>query len=128
MRKEEITIEKIQLYIPPVFALQGNYSKVSKADVKVVGVKKNSVEYFSGYQEENKTHIDQIVTEDFCVYDLHLDFEANLLTFYLVHEGKYNQIKVLEKVFETFFVEYNSSFFGYFAFPKRKNRPTTKRK
>ena len=74
------------------------------------------------------THIDQIVTEDFIVYDLQLDCEANLLTFYLVHEGKFNQSKVLEKVFQTFFVEYNPRLFGYFTYAKGRNKPRARGK
>ena len=63
-------------------------------------MKKKYIEYFSGYSEKEMTHIDQIVAEDFSVYDLQLDYEANILSFYLEHEGELNQTKVLEKVFK----------------------------
>jgi len=124
-REEEIAVEKIQLYIPSFLTIQSNHVRRGEEEVKVVGVKKKYIEYFSGYSEKELPHIDQIVAEDFTVYDLKLDCKANLLSFYLEHEGELNQTKVLEKVFETFFVEYNPQLFGYFTVAKGRNRPRT---
>ncbi|QUG40525.1 hypothetical protein KD050_14630 [Psychrobacillus sp. INOP01] len=120
-----IDIERIQFYIPSIFEFHDNHSRRKEEDIKVVGVKKKYVEYFSGYREKEMTHIDQIVAEDFTVYDLQLDCNANLLSFYLEHEGESNQSKVLEKVFQTFIVEYNPRSFGYFTIAKGKHRPRT---
>ena len=120
-----IAIKRIQFYIPSLFEFQDNHSRGNKGKIKVIGVKKKYIEYFSGYREKEMTHIDQIVAEDFTVYDLLLDCDANLLSFYLEHEEQSNQTKVLEKVFQTFIFEYNEQSFGYFTIAKGKNRPRT---
>jgi hypothetical protein len=117
-----IAIKRIQFYIPSLFEFQDNHSRGNKEKIRVVGVKKN---YISGYREKEMTHIDQIVAEDFTVYDLLLDCEANLLSFYLEHEEQSNQTKVLEKVFKTFIFEYNEKSFGYLTIAKGKHRPRT---
>ena len=88
-------------------------------------MKKKYIEYFSRYSENEMTQIDQIVAEDFMVYDLKLDYEADLLSFYLEHEGELNQTKVIEKVFNTFIVEYNPKLFGFFTIAKGRNKPKT---
>lgn len=88
-------------------------------------MKKKYIEYFSGYSEYEMTQIDQIAAEDFMVYDLKLDYEADLLSFYLEHEGVLNQTKVIEKVFNTFIVEYNPKTFGFFTIAKGRNKPRT---
>ena len=113
------------MYIPRLFISQSNHGRRNKEEVKVVGVKRKYIAYFSGNREKELTHIDQIVAEDFIVYDLQLDYEANLLSFYLEHEGDLNRTKILQKVFETFFVEYNPRLFGYFTIAKGRNRPRT---
>lgn len=118
-----VVVEKIQFYIPSLFEFQDNHSKKNEKEIKVVGVKKKYIEYFSGYREKEMTHIDQIVAEDFTVYDLQFDCNANLLSFYLDHEGEPNQTIVLEKVLQTFIVEYNPRLFGYFTIAKGKHRP-----
>ncbi len=123
-----IAIERLQFYIPSLFEYQDKHSRKNEKEIKVVGVKKKYIAYFSGYREKEMTHIEQIVAEDFTVYDLQLDYKANLLSFYLEHEGELNQTKVLEKVFQTFIVEYNPKIFGYFTIAKGRNRPTTLRK
>lgn len=118
-----IVIERVQFYIPSLFEFQDNDSSRNEEDIKVIGVKKKYIEYFSGYRRKEMTHIEQIVAEDFTVYDLQLDCNANLLSFFLEHKGEYNQTKVLEKVFQTFIVEYNPHSFGFFTIAKGKNRP-----
>lgn len=123
-----IAIERIQFYIPSLFEIKDKHLKKNEGEIKVVGVKKKYIEYFSGYREKEMTHIEKIVAEDFTVYDLQLDYNAKLISFYLEHEGELNKTKVLEKVFETFIVEYNSRIFGYFTIAKRKNRPRTLKK
>ncbi|WP_427138200.1 hypothetical protein [Psychrobacillus psychrodurans] len=120
-----IAIKRIQFYIPSLFEFQDNHSREKKGKIKVIGVKKKYIEYFSGYREKEMTHIDQIVAEDFTVYDLLLDCDANLLSFYLEHEEQSNQTKILEKVFQTFIFEYNEQSFGYFTIVKGKHRPRT---
>lgn len=120
-----IVIKRIQFYIPSLFEFQDNHSKGNKEKIRVIGIKKKYIEYFSGYREKEMTHIDQIVAEDFTVYDLLLDCDANLLSFYLEHEEQSNQTKVLEKVFQTFIFEYNEQSFGYFTIAKGKHRPRT---
>lgn len=126
--KEVITMKRVQVYIPSLFEFQNDRAKNEEDEIKVVGVKKKYIAYFSGYREKEMTYIDQIVAEDFIVYDLELDCKANLLTFYLEHDGELNQTKVLEKVFDSFFVEYNPRSFGYFTIAKRKQRPRTRLK
>ncbi|MFJ7825512.1 hypothetical protein [Psychrobacillus sp. NPDC096623] len=91
-------------------------------------MKKKSIVYFSGSREKEKTHINQIVAEDFTIYDLKLNYKDNLISFYLEHEVELNQMKILEKVFETFIVEYNPQSFGYLTMVKGRNRPSTSRK
>ncbi|MEK3978726.1 hypothetical protein MKY37_06460 [Psychrobacillus sp. FSL K6-2836] len=118
-----IVIERVQFNIPSLFEFQDNDSSRNEEDIKVIGVKKKYIEYFSGYRRKEMTHIEQIVAEDFTVYDLQLDCNANLLSFFLEHKGEYNQTKVLEKVFQTFIVEYNPHSFGFFTIAKGKNRP-----
>lgn len=120
-----VAIERIQFYIPSLFEFQDNHSRRTEEEIKVVGVKKKYIKYFSGYHRKELTHIDQIVAEDFTVYDLQFDSNASLISFYLEHEGQFNQSKVLEKVFQTFIVEYNPHSFGYFTIAKGKYRPRT---
>lgn len=125
MRKGKIAVEKIQLFIPSFLTLLRNHARRNEGEVKVIGVKKKYIEYFSGYSESEMTQIEQIVAEDFMVYDLKLDYEADLLSFYLEHEGELNQTKVIEKVFNTFIVEYNPKLFGFFTIAKGRNKPKT---
>ena len=77
-----IVIERVQFYIPSLFEFQDNDSSRNEEDIKVIGVKKKYIEYFSGYRRKEMTHIEQIVAEDFTVYDLQLDCNANLLSFF----------------------------------------------
>lgn len=120
-----IVIEKIQFYIPSLLEFQNKHSRRTEEEIKVVGIKKKYIKYFSGYHDKEMTHIDQIVAEDFTIYDLQFDSNTKLLSFYLEYEREFNQSKVLEKVFQTFIVEYNPHSFGFFTIAKGKRRPRT---
>lgn len=128
IKKEVTTIKRIQLYIPSLFEFHDRHSRKREDEIKIVGLRKKSIVYFSGNHKKEQTHIDRIVAEDFTIYDLKLNYEDNILSFYLEHEVELNQMKILEKVFETFIVEYNSQSFGYFTMAKGRNRPITSRK
>ena len=117
-----LAFEKIQIYIPSLHEFWDNASRRNREEIKIVGIKKKNIAYFSAYEENELTHIDQIVTDDFTVYDLQLDFETNVLSFYLEHEGEPNQAKILEQVFQTFFIEYNPKLFGFLTVAKRRKR------
>jgi len=118
-----LVVDKIQFYIPALFEFTDNRKSMNKEEIKVVGVKTRNIKYFSGYCESDKTHIDQIVAEDFAIYDLQLDCKANLLSFYLQSKVKPNQTEVLEKVFQTFVVKYSSHTIGYLTISKGRHRP-----
>lgn len=121
-------IKRMQFHIPSLFEFHDRHSSERENEIKVVGVKKKSIVYFSGKQEKEQTYIEQIVAEDFTIYDLKLNYEDNLISFYLEHKEQLNLTKILEKVFESFIVEYSPHSFGYFTMTKGRNRPSTIRR
>ena len=118
----------MQFHIPSLFEFHDRQTSKRENEIKVVGVKKKSIVYFSGNQEKEQTYIEQIVAEDFTIYDLKLNYEDNLISFYLEHNELLNLTKILEKVFESFIVEYSPHSFGYFTMAKGRNRPSTIRR
>lgn len=91
----------------------------------MVGAKTSNLKYLICNPDEAEISIKQIVAEDFIVYDLELDFEAETFTFCLESNGKRNESEVLEQVFQTFAVRYGPRKVGFFHYPKGRNEPTS---
>ncbi|MEK4484631.1 hypothetical protein MHH81_03435 [Psychrobacillus sp. FSL H8-0484] len=121
-------MEKIQFYIPNLLDSIDQHSKLGLDEVKVVGVKGSNIKYFKEYPKKQITCIDQIVAEDFALYDIKLDFHAKTISFYLKCETEYTQSEILQKVFQTFAVRYSSNKIGFFLYAEGKNRPNYVRK
>lgn len=118
-------IEKIQLYIPDLLDVLNNQTKKSLKEIRLVGVKSRNIKYFIRYPQKIETRINQIVAEDFTVYDLRLDFETQTFSFYLKNNGELSQSEVLQKVFQSFAVRYSPSKVGFFTYSKGRNRPNS---
>ncbi|WP_342600160.1 hypothetical protein MHB48_03425 [Psychrobacillus sp. FSL H8-0483] len=121
-------MEKIQFYIPSLLDSIDQQSKLGFDEVKVVGVKGSNIKYFIEYPKKQITCIDQIVAEDFALYDIKLDFHAKTISFYLKSETEYTQSEILQKVFQTFAVRYSPNKIGFFLYAEGKNRPNYVRK
>lgn len=121
-------MEKIQFYIPSLLDSIDQQSKIELDEVKVVGLKGSNINYFKEYPEKQITCIDQIVADDFALYDLKLDFHAKTISFYLKSETEYTNSEILQKVFQTFAVSYSPNKIGFFLFAEGKNRPNYVRK
>lgn len=116
-------VEKVMLYIPDLLEFLDPDSKVKLEEVKVVGVKTSDIKYFIGYSEKVVTSINQIVAEDFTVYDLQLDFHSKTLSFFLESEGEPSQSEILQRVFQTFAVRYSPWKVGFLLYSQGRNRP-----
>ncbi|WP_144511980.1 hypothetical protein [Bacillus sp. FJAT-22090] len=116
-------MEKIQLYIPNLLDITNHQSRRNLEEIKLVGVKSNDIKYFIRNSGKVETRINQIVAEDFTVYDLQLDFESKTFTFYLENDGELSRSELLQKVFQTFAVRYNPRKVGFFLYSGGRNRP-----
>ncbi len=118
-----MVVEKIQLYIPNLLDITNHQSRRNLEEIKLVGVKSNDIKYFIRNSGKVETRINQIVAEDFTVYDLQLDFESKTFTFYLENDGELSRSELLQKVFQTFAVRYNPRKVGFFLYSGGRNRP-----
>lgn len=116
-------VEKVLLFIPASLDHFDHLSKMKLEEVKIISVKTSDVKYFIHYPERIHTRINQIVAEDFTVYDLQLDFHSKTLSFYLESTGRPSQSEILQKVFQTFAVKYSQRKVGFFLYSKGRNRP-----
>lgn len=121
-------VDKIQFYIPSLLDFLDHRSQIHLEEVKIVGTKTSNTKYFIGYPTQETTRIEQIVTDEFIIYDLHLDFRNKTLSFYLESTEMLSKPIILQKVFQTFAVKYSANTVGYFLYASRKNRPRSTRK
>lgn len=120
-------VEKLQFYIPSLLDFLDDHTSRWLKEVKIVGVKDSNVKYFIGYPTFETTRIQQIVTEEFTIYDLHLDFQNHTLSFYLVSEKVPPLSCILQKVFQTFRVRNGSNKVGFFVYAAGGSRPRIKK-
>ncbi|MEI4768873.1 hypothetical protein WAX74_04270 [Psychrobacillus sp. FJAT-51614] len=116
-------VNKIQFYIPSLLDFLDHERPKWLEEVKIVGVKTRNIKYFIGYPTQETTRIEQIVAEDFTIYDLHLNFKTKILSFYLESEEIPPESVILQKVFQTFAVHFNERKVGYLLYGSGKNRP-----
>jgi hypothetical protein len=116
-------VDIIQFYIPSLLDSLDQQSKKWLEEVKIVCVKTSNIKYFNGYPTQETTRIEQIVAEDFTIYDLHLNFRTKTLSFFLECEEIPSESVILQKVFQTFAVRYNASRIGFFLYASGKNGP-----
>lgn len=121
-------VDKIQFYIPSLLDFLDHRSRIHLEEVKIVGTKTSNMKYFIDYPTQETTRIEQIVTDEFIIYDLHLDFRNKTLSFYLESTEMLSKPIILQKVFQTFAVKYSANKVGYFLYASRKNRPRSTRK
>ncbi|MFB5086128.1 hypothetical protein PGC35_02725 [Psychrobacillus sp. PGGUH221] len=116
-------VNKIQFYIPSLLDFLDHERQQWLEEVKIVGVKTSNIKYFIGYPTQETTRIEQIVADDFTIYDLHLNFKTKILSFYLESEDMPQESVILQKVFQTFAVRYNERKVGYLLYGSGRNRP-----
>ncbi len=116
-RKDAEIVEKIQFFIPYLVDSLDSEA-LEKESAKLIGRRMNYVKYFIEDPTLNLTHIPMIVTEDFTIYDLSIDFEQNTLSFYLEGGKELAKDEVLSKIFQLFLVKFSTKKIGFFTYSK----------
>jgi len=80
------------------------------------------VKYIVESSAPSIAHIPMIVTEDFIIYDLHINFLQNTLSFYIEGEDQPNNQEVLAKIFKLFLIKFSSTKIGFFAYPRKREK------
>lgn len=127
MKKGVRKVERLEFYIPSLLDFLDNRTSRWLEEVKIVGVKDSNVKYFIGYPTFETARIQQIVTEEFTIYDLHLDFHNHTLSFYLVSEKVPPLSSILQKVFQTFRVRNGKNKVGFFVYAAGGSRPRVRK-
>lgn len=116
-------VDKIQFYIPSLLDFLDYHNHIWLEEAEIIGVKTSNIKYFIGYPTQETTRIEQIVADDFTIYDLHLNFQNKTLSFYLESEEILTKSIILQKVFQTFTVHYSPKKVGFFLYASGRNRP-----
>ena len=116
-------VDKIQFYIPSLLDFLDANTKIELDQAKIVGVKTSNVKYFIEYPKKIDPSMNQIVAEDFTLYDLQLDFQAKKLSFYIQSDRESSRHEILQQVFQSFVVKYSSKKMGFFLYVNGRNRP-----
>lgn len=117
-------IKKVQLQIPNLLGAPNQQLKTEQEEIKLVGAKTSNLKYLISHPHQSETRIKQIVAEDFTVYDLELDFEAETFSFYFESNGQRTEPEILQQVFQTFAVRYGTRKVGFFHYANGRNEPT----
>ena len=106
-------IEKIQLYIPSLLDLLEE-SHFPIEQVEIIGMKNPNIKFFIRHPIKETVLMKQIVTDEFALYDIHLDLPSKTLSFVLESDDTIMDSDILQKAFQTFAFKYNSQKFGFF--------------
>ena len=98
------------------------YSKNGLNHVKLIGVKKQNVQYIVESPKKDMRHIPLIVSEYFSIYDLQLDFNRNMLLFYINCVKEVSREEILQRIFDAILVEYSAERYGFFICPRGKRK------
>lgn len=120
--KEGEVVERIQVYIPLLFDSLDVYPQNSLNRVKVVGVKKQHVKFIKESSRKDLRHIPLIASESFSIYDLQLDFNRNMLLFYINGGIEISREEILQQIFDAILVEYSDKKYGFFTSPRGKRK------
>ncbi|MBD7943315.1 hypothetical protein H9650_04215 [Psychrobacillus sp. Sa2BUA9] len=110
------------MHIPFLLESLDIYSKNGFNHVKVIGVKARNIKYIVESPINNLKHIPLIASEYYSIYDLQLDFEKNMLQFYIKSVREASKEEILQSVFEAILVEYSPKKYGFFTSPREKGR------
>ena len=90
--------------------------------MKVIGVKKQNVQYIIGSPKNDFRHIPLIVSEYFSIYDLQLDYHRKMLLFYINCVKEIPREEILLRIFDAILVEYSEEKYGFFTSPRGKRK------
>ena len=119
-RKDAEIVERIQVYIPSLVDSLDFDAFMKQENVRIIGRRMGYVKYIVESSTPSIAQIPMIVTEDFVIYDLHINFLRNTLSFIIEGEEEPNKQEVLEKIFKLFLIKFSSTKIGYFTYSKRR--------
>ncbi len=119
-RKDAEIVERIQVYIPSLVDSLDFDAFRKQGNVRIIGRRMGYVKYIVESSTPSIAQIPMIVTEDFVIYDLHINFLRNTLSFIIEGEEEPNNQEVLDKIFKLFLIKFSSTKIGFFTYSKRR--------
>ncbi len=113
----------MRFYIPNLFDFLDLHKQIRLEEVKIIGTNTSNVKFFIRHPRKEMMHINQIVAEDFIMYNLKLNFHSNTLSFSVESNKKIANHILLQKVFQTFAIKYSAKRFGFLMYVQGRDRP-----